>query len=177
MNAEVFHDWFIRLLEGLEEGCIIIMDNASYHLTVTEKAPTSSSKKQEVMEWLRSKNIQFQENWTQPKLLNIVRAHKATRKEYVIDELALEMGHEVVRLPPYHCQYNPIEKIWAQVKGYVAEHNKAFTMAEIRRLFDEGLAKVTADNWRKCVESAERLQEEDFIKEIWIYECGNQKYR
>jgi len=31
------------------------------------------------------------------------------------------MGHEVVKLPPYHCQYNPIEMFWAQVEGEVIE--------------------------------------------------------
>jgi len=42
-------------------------------------------------------------------------------KKYKLDSVALQMGHEVVRLPPYHCQYNPIELIWAQVKGEVAK--------------------------------------------------------
>jgi transposase len=42
-------------------------------------------------------------------------------KKYKLDAVALKMGHEVVRLPPYHCQYNPIELIWAQVKGEVAK--------------------------------------------------------
>ncbi|KAL4119462.1 hypothetical protein QTP88_012269 [Uroleucon formosanum] len=35
------------------------------------------------------------------------------------------MGHEMVRLPPYHCQYNPIELIWAQVKSEVAKKKTA----------------------------------------------------
>lgn len=35
------------------------------------------------------------------------------KKIYAIDQLAYERRHEVIRLPPYHCQYNPIELIWA----------------------------------------------------------------
>ena len=42
---------------------------------------------------------------------------------YRVDELAREKGHEVIRLPPYHCDLNPIEKVWAYEKGYVARHN------------------------------------------------------
>ena len=38
---------------------------------------------------------------------------------YVIDEIAKAAGHKVVRLPPYHCELNPIEMAWAQVKGYI----------------------------------------------------------
>jgi transposase len=33
MNSEVFKEWFIDMLRGLEEGCVIVMDNASYHST------------------------------------------------------------------------------------------------------------------------------------------------
>ena len=35
-------------------------------------------------------------------------------------------GHEVVRLPVGHCELNPIEMAWSQVKGYVKEHNKKY---------------------------------------------------
>lgn len=27
-------------------------------------------------------------------------------KNYELDEIALSMGHEAIRLPPYHCQCN-----------------------------------------------------------------------
>ena len=37
-------------------------------------------------------------------------------KRCVIDEIARACGHEVLRLPPYHCTLNPIELVWAQLK-------------------------------------------------------------
>ena len=30
---------------------------------------------------------------------------------------------DVLRLPTKHCEYNPVEMIWSQIKGYVASHN------------------------------------------------------
>ena len=45
---------------------------------------------------------------------------KVKAKIYELDAIALEKGHNVIHLPAYYCQYNPIELIWAQVKGYVA---------------------------------------------------------
>jgi len=75
------------------------------------------------------------------------------------------MGHEVVRLPPYHCQYNPIELIWAQVKGDVAKKNVSFKIADVEKLVNEALDGVTVDSWKKCVSHCEKLQDEDFIKE------------
>lgn len=75
------------------------------------------------------------------------------------------MGHEVVRLPPYHCQYNPIELIWAQVKGDVAKKNVSFKIADVEKLVNEALDAVTVDSWKKYVSHCKKLQEEDFIKE------------
>ncbi|GBN42653.1 hypothetical protein AVEN_134327-1 [Araneus ventricosus] len=31
MNSEVFKKWFLDLLRGLDEPCVIVIDNASYH--------------------------------------------------------------------------------------------------------------------------------------------------
>ena len=47
---------------------------------------------------------------------------------YVIYEIAKAAGHEVVHLPTYHCELNPIEMAWAQVKGYIKVHNTTFTL-------------------------------------------------
>lgn len=76
------------------------------------------------------------------------------------------MGHEVLRLPPYHCQYNPIELIWVQVKNQVAKNNSTFEMVDIERLTHEALDSVTQDDWEKCVRHAEKLQDQDYEMEI-----------
>ena len=47
---------------------------------------------------------------------------------YVTDEMAKTAGHEVVRLPPYHCELKPIEMAWSQVKHYAKTHNTEFTL-------------------------------------------------
>ena len=121
MNSEVFKEWFVNMLRSLEEGSVIVMDNASYHSTFKEKIPGSKTKKADIVSWLQSKHIQHNPSHTNAELLDIVKQHSSSYRKYELDELAFEMGHEVVRLPPYHCQYNPIELIWAQIKGEVAE--------------------------------------------------------
>lgn len=75
------------------------------------------------------------------------------------------MGHEVVRLLPYHCQYNPIEMIWAQAKGQVASKNTTFKMADVEKLMHEAIDSVKKENWVNCVRHAERIQDEDYEKE------------
>ncbi|XP_025405026.1 uncharacterized protein LOC112679448 [Sipha flava] len=87
-------------------------------------------------------------------------------KSYLLDELALERGHEVIRLPPYHYQYNAIELIWAQVKNEVAKKNNTFKMVDIERLTHEALDSVTIQDWEKCVRHAKSIQSQDYEREV-----------
>ncbi|KAL4148857.1 hypothetical protein QTP88_003002 [Uroleucon formosanum] len=47
MNATVFEKWFIDMLGNLEEPCIIVMDNASYHSMLAEGYSKSNTRKAE----------------------------------------------------------------------------------------------------------------------------------
>ena len=55
----------------------------------------------------------------------------------VIDNIAKKYGHEVIRLPPYHCDLNAIELIWADEKNYVARENREMTLKSVEALFRE----------------------------------------
>ena len=108
MDADIFEHWFEeKLLKRLENPSIIVLDNASYHSRVEEKFPTSSWKKEEIKTWLEQKNIAHDDIFLKADLLQRCKTYRYNKK-YVIDEMALKYGHEVLRLPPYHCQYNPI---------------------------------------------------------------------
>ena len=85
--------------------------------------------------------------------------NKHKYQAHVIDELAKEKGVTVLRLPPYHCELNPIELIWAQVKGYVAGKNKKFKLSEIKLLLPEALATITPERWQSCIKHVEEVEE------------------
>ena len=40
-----------------------------------------------------------------------------------------------------HCELNPIELVWAQVKGYAAGNDKKFTMTKAFKLLHKGIEK------------------------------------
>ena len=65
--------------------------------------------------------------------------------------MAKASGHEVVRLPPYHCELNPIELAWSQVKCHIKETNGFFTLSAVKELTDEGF-QVGVEWWKKLVE-------------------------
>lgn len=57
---------------------------------------------------------------------------------------------------------NPIELVWAKVKGQVAEQNRTFKMCDVEVLTRESLLMIDMQFWKKCVEHV--LREED---EYW----------
>jgi hypothetical protein len=68
---------------------------------------------------------------TPKKVLYEKIEQKKTPVGYKTDKIADLHGHEVLRNPVRHCELNPIELIWAQVKGFVAKNKLGFFRAGI----------------------------------------------
>ena len=108
------------------------MHNAPYHSVLLEKMPTMSWKKSDLRDWLVKKGDQPSEDMMKMELYHMAK-NLCVGKKYRIDTIAEKAGHKVVRLPPYHCQYSPIELIWGQVKSHVSKNN-TFRMAALKPL-------------------------------------------
>ncbi|PSN56555.1 hypothetical protein C0J52_14752 [Blattella germanica] len=134
------------------------MDNASYHSVQINKAPTSSSNKLSMQTWLKQNNIYFDPKATKPVLYSIIKLKKDGLKKYEIDTIAELHGHTVVRQPPYYCQFNAIELIWAQIKDYVAKHNIFFKASCVKTLFETALSTVSAENWKNACDHVENCE-------------------
>jgi len=65
-------------------------------------------------------NIEFHPLETLPELRQNVKNLLPHEQKYELYDIAIEMGHEVIRLPPFGFKYNPIELICTQVRGQVA---------------------------------------------------------
>ncbi|XP_049518354.1 uncharacterized protein LOC125943315 [Dermacentor silvarum] len=147
MDALHFQKWFVEeLLPNIKPRSVIVMDNASYHSAQVEKVPSSSSRKSDIQCWLKLKSIPFSDDQLKSELLQLVKQHKHMFLPYQIDTLASAAGHVVVRLPPCHCDLNPIELVWSQVKGYAASKNTDFKIDSVEKLLLEGIAGVTPQN-------------------------------
>lgn len=88
------------------------------------------------------------------------------QKNYKTDELLVDNALEVVRLPPYNYDLNPIEYIWNLVKERVSENNvrKEQLESKIKSLTLEALASITPDDWKKEIDDVKRLGEEYWHK-------------
>ena len=84
-----------------------------------------------------------------------------------------------------HCELNPIEMAWSQVKSYVKRNNKKFvaiilqiaipihtfpfrfTLTEVRALVYKGFQQVTADKWQSLVKHVQ--EKVSMYVAIWFH--------
>lgn len=148
MNSQNFNKWLVqKLIPNLGKPSVVVMDNASYHTVRKNKPPTTVNLKADIQKWLNENNIPFEEYLYKSELLCLVDKYKPD-PIYEADEILRENGHEVLRLPPYHCDLNPIELIWSQAKRKIAKKNIGLSAADTEKLIHESFASITADDWK-----------------------------
>lgn len=169
MNFDNFYKWLSeKLIPNLQPNSVIVLDNAPYHNKVLNPAPTSSSTKEIMIEWLVQKGIPVSTSMLKPEIYSIVKTHKPSFQQYKIDALLSEYGHSVLRLPPYHPDLNPIELIWSTLKNYVAKKNTTYLLNDAIKLLEEKEKLITAEDWllrceKVCKLEDEYLQSEHFV--------------
>lgn len=162
MNSQCFSKWFKdQLLPNLPNECLIIMDNASYHNKIVNKAPTRNSKKADIVQWLLNNEVVHDSSETKHELLQLVARHK-NKEQYEIDETARKNGHDILRLPPYHCNLNPIELIWAQIKTEIRKHNSNSnqTLKRIQEITETAISNVSIEDWRNCMRHTRKIEKQ-----------------
>lgn len=137
------------ILPLLRPNSVIVMDNASYHSVIVDKAPSSRTLKADIIKWLEDKGEVINHSMVIPQLLLRVKRLKPRYKKYVIDEIVKANNHTVLRLPPYHCELNPIELAWSSVKNHVRMNNTTYKLPDVKKLLIEGIQRVDAEMWKK----------------------------
>lgn len=160
MNFENYRKWIEeKLLPNLKPKSVLVIDNAPYHNVQKEKCPNMSAKKDEMRQWLATRNIPFTNEMLKIDLYSLIKLHKPRFKTYIIDELLRSHGHDVLRLPPYHPDLNPIELVWAAMKQYVADRNGDFTLSTVQTLCDEFFLNFTAEEWKSKCRHSQKVEE------------------
>lgn len=155
MNAAVFENWFSNVLMKnipRDRKCVIVLDNASYHSRKTFRLPTMATKKEDMVQFMNVHNLDVP-NPLPVKSVLLSKIKSANIKTtYVVDDIAEGLGHEVLRLPPYHCILNPIEMIWSVVKSKVRKNNLTPSLsASVCAALRQSVDNVSAEVWNRCV--------------------------
>lgn len=155
INTENYEKWIKnQLIPNLTSNSVFVIDNAAYHNAINEKLPSSNSRKSEMRDWLKNKNIEFNPSALKPELYEIIKKHKNDYVQYSIDAIMEEHGHKVLRLPPYHPDFNPIENTWVLVKDYLGKHNTELSFSEITQLLNEKFSSINVEAWRRVIDHA-----------------------
>lgn len=159
MNSERWEAWLENLSKQLPKGTVIVIDNASYHSRVLDKAPTTATKKADMQKWLADHKIPYPATAKKDDLYkNYILPKKERFVTHAAEAIAESNGCEILRLPPYHCELNPIELIWATLKQRVAKRNTTFKLADVERLVNEELTHISADEWKKAIGHVEKIE-------------------
>ena len=117
MDGESYKCYFEKsTCQNILKHSVIVIDNAPYHSKNTENYPISKWRKQQFVDWLREKNITFPDKALTAELWTLVRSEREKFPDKVMETVAKEYRHEILPLPPYHCELNPIELAWAAEK-------------------------------------------------------------
>ena len=124
------------------------MNNAPYHshLVPDFKVLNTSNKNYEILAWLDRNKVHCRNNAIKAEVLDLVKQNKPHQR-YVIDELASEHGHEVLRLPPRHCKLNHIEMVWSDLKRFVARNNTTYKKKDVTALFQQAKSRFNAERF------------------------------
>ncbi|KAJ1519168.1 hypothetical protein ONE63_011224 [Megalurothrips usitatus] len=182
MTVEVFERWLRdTLLPNLErqfpgERCAILLDNASYHSRLVEgsKIPTQRSTRAVMRAFMATHGIPepppcVPPGRRQPRpptnamLFEAIRTavrERDIQQSYVVDEIIAGAGHAVARLPPYHCEFNPIEHAWSVLKRMVHKRNRTPKLgASVVILIRRVERWVLPEHWRGFCRKSRRAEE------------------
>ena len=165
MDGESYKCYFEKsICQNIPKHSVTVIDNSPYHSKNTENYPTSKWRKQQFVDWLKEKNITFPDKALRAELWTLVKYEREKFPDIkVMETVAKEYGHEILRLPPYHCELNPIELAWAAEKNYVAGENKDMSLHSVEKLFRKRREELPEDFWRKCVEHVKRIISKKFL--------------
>jgi len=164
MNGNIFFDWMKRVLPLLKDNCVIVMDNAPYHNVRAELYPTINWKKADIEKWLDEKGEIYDKPLIKARLMEIVRRIKPQYNKYVIDEYVKEHNKVILRLPPCHCELNPIELAWSVVKKHIKMNNSTFKLQDVHKHLHDGIDQCTPEMWANFISHTKK--EEDKFWEI-----------
>ncbi|KAJ8914157.1 hypothetical protein NQ315_016236, partial [Exocentrus adspersus] len=133
------------------------MNKENFLRNLENKVPNTGWKKADICRWLTEHDVNCDGNLLKTQLLDLV-AQKKPPKSYVVDKLVQQYGHTVLRLPPYHCIFNPIEHIWGIAKTYYNKHigRDGYGVENTLKMWQEALDTITPQVWSNTIRHTEK---------------------
>ncbi|RHY24712.1 hypothetical protein DYB32_008725 [Aphanomyces invadans] len=158
-DGEYFVAWFERLVSILDkmgiENALIVMDNAKYHKCLPPDTPKFSMKKLRLQEACVVRGIPYNASDVKSFLWSKLEPVVASVQPTTV-AMAEAAGHEVLFTPPHHSELQPIELIWAIVKGQVGRQYDGRTkFSDVGQRLDRAVESLASETIFGCVKEAD----------------------
>lgn len=112
------------------------MDNASYHKSRVGYEPIGKMRKQDALNKLNALGVTYEDGITAMEAKSLLRDWFQWNAKLEVVHLAEEAGHKVMFTPPRYPDLQPIELLWAYVKGRIGrQYSTSTTLADVKRIF------------------------------------------
>ena len=173
-DTKYFVKWMQTLLDTLSgmgiQNAVIVMDNAKYHKTLPEGTPKSSWKKENLINYCHANNIAVNPGDLRSILWERVKVWVQEHTKSIVVNMAEEAGHTVIWSPPHHSDLQPIELVWANVKGKVGrQYTTETTFQDVKRRLDQAITELESKTVAGCIRKA-NLHLNDLLQHILAVE-------
>ncbi|OQR83706.1 hypothetical protein ACHHYP_14385 [Achlya hypogyna] len=150
-NHSYFVQWFNKLMDEVEadghRGIVFVMDNAKYHKGAPDDTPKGTWSKELLYLACLEYGIDVSPFDLRETMWLLLHAHVVAAVEPLVVQAAAARGHLVVYTPPYYSELQPIETVWAQVKGRVGmQYDEATSFAMVHQRLTQAFAELTSNN-------------------------------
>ncbi|CAI5439666.1 unnamed protein product [Caenorhabditis angaria] len=174
MTAQAYENYMQEMIplfvaEARKQGKVPVMviDNSPLHNTTTEKIPPRNANKADLTAFLEKHGMRVKRTWDKKRLqkefdnLLMVNGGRNAMKKYKVDEWALQNhGCHFLRLPPYHCCFNPIELVWAELKRDLKDVGSTDDCLEdVKRRAIYWLQQYSAEEAQAVIRHARNLEQ------------------
>ncbi|ETV69156.1 hypothetical protein H257_15111 [Aphanomyces astaci] len=168
-NHTYFIKWFEKVMSEVEalgkQGVTFVMDNAKYHKGLPADTPRGTWRKAYLLSACQRYAVDVDSHDLKKTIWARLKPVLSTRIDPVVRPGRLSMararGHDVVFTPTHHSDLQPIEMVWAKVKGDVGvQYTVDTTFADVRSRLDAAFVSLPSDVVWNCVRHCNKLLQE-----------------
>ncbi|RHY16479.1 hypothetical protein DYB25_008232, partial [Aphanomyces astaci] len=159
-NHDYFVDWFGKLLDEVEElgwsSAVFVMDNAKYHKGNPKSTPKGSWKKADLYQACLDRSVpNVAPTDLKTTIWKALKTHLDEHVLPVVVAMAQNRGHHVVYSAPGFSELQPIELVWANVKGTVGRaYTSTTTFQDVRDRLEKAFFELDTEVIHNTIESS-----------------------
>ncbi|OAF64844.1 hypothetical protein A3Q56_07445 [Intoshia linei] len=118
----------------------------------TPLTPKKCDKKQILLQYCNEKNIDSNESDLKTMIWSKVETHIKRNVGPVVCEMAKNKIHRIIFSPPYYSNFQPIELVWANLKGTVGRMYDLNTkLSDVKIRLEKAFKNIVGNTIKGCI--------------------------